>query len=120
MPLYKVVDTAFHNYNGNGREMIVSLKRTYMSGGYYSVTLTVSVSHVNTRRRPNVVLMLARRLRRQPNIKATFGQCLVFAGEEVPERDTSPSLYAILMLVHRLRRWPNIKPTYVKRLLFAR
>ena len=64
--------------------------------------------------------MLARRLRRQPNIKATFGQRLVFAGEEVPERDTAPLLYAILMLVHRLRRGFNIKPTYVKRLLFAR
>ena len=29
---------------------------------------------------PNVALMLARRLRRRPSIKATLGQRLVFAG----------------------------------------
>ena len=34
----------------------------------------------NTRRWLNVVLMLARRLRRRPNIKTTLGQRLVFAG----------------------------------------
>ena len=33
-----------------------------------------------TRHWPDVVLMLARRLRRRPNIKTTLGQRLVFAG----------------------------------------
>ena len=34
----------------------------------------------NTRRRPNVVLMLGRRQRRRANSKTTLGQYLVFAG----------------------------------------
>ena len=34
----------------------------------------------NTRHFPNVALMLARRLRRRPNIKTTLEKCLVFAG----------------------------------------
>ena len=34
----------------------------------------------NTRRWPNVVLMLGRRRRRRANIKTTLGQCLVIAG----------------------------------------
>ena len=35
---------------------------------------------VNTRRRPNVELMLGRRLRRRANIHSTLGRRLVFAG----------------------------------------
>ena len=34
----------------------------------------------NTVHRPNAGLMLARRLRRRPNINPAFGQCSVFAG----------------------------------------
>ena len=34
----------------------------------------------NTRHSPNVASMLAHRLRRWPNIEATLGECLVFAG----------------------------------------
>ena len=36
----------------------------------------------NTRHFPNVVLMLARRLRCRPNIKTTLGKCLVFVGSQ--------------------------------------
>ena len=35
---------------------------------------------VNTRYRPDAVLLLAQRRRRCANIKPTLGQCLVFAG----------------------------------------
>ena len=34
----------------------------------------------NTKHFPNIVLMLARRLRRRPNIKTTLVKCLVLAG----------------------------------------
>ena len=34
----------------------------------------------NTMHGPNAVLMLARRLRRRPDINPAFGQCIVFAG----------------------------------------
>ena len=39
-----------------------------------------SVYPANTRNSPNVVLMLAHRLRRWPNIKTALGESLVFAG----------------------------------------
>ena len=42
----------------------------------------VSALPANTRRQPNVGLMLAHRLRRWPNINSTLGQRVVFAGLE--------------------------------------
>ena len=45
----------------------------------FSVAVLLHIP-ANTRHRPNVALMLARRLRRRSTIKATLGQCLVFAG----------------------------------------
>ena len=38
---------------------------------------------VNTRRSPNVGLMLAQRLRRWPNISLTLGERLVFTGMQM-------------------------------------
>ena len=46
-----------------------------------NVLVTSGVScPANTRNWPSAVLMLARRLRRRPNIKTTLRQCLVLAG----------------------------------------
>ena len=40
----------------------------------------------------SVVLMLAHRLRRRPNIKTTLGECLVFAGKNHQTRCVAPML----------------------------
>ena len=57
-----------------------------------------SIRPANTRRWTNVVLMLAQRLRRWPDIKATLAQCLVFAGRDghvyTQPPDTLPLLLA--------------------------
>ena len=45
----------------------------------------------STRHCPNVVLMLAHRLRRWTNFTPTLGQCLVFAGTGRPQRTGAPS-----------------------------
>ena len=81
----------------------------------------------------SVGVMVVHRLRRWPNIKPTFVQCLVFAvclflslilvsliciwhccPANVRQRTNIGS-----MLVQRLRRWPNIKPTLVQCVVFA-
>ena len=41
---------------------------------------------VNTRRSPNVAVMLGQRRRRWPNITATFGECLVITGLQPMKR----------------------------------
>ena len=51
--------------------------------------------------------MLGQRLRRCPNIEATFDERLVFTDSV----NTLKTSNVGLMLVHLLRRWPNIKPT---------
>ena len=48
------------------------------------IAYTVVNSPANTRRWINVGLILARRLRRRPNIKTTLDQRLVFAGSGTP------------------------------------
>ena len=40
----------------------------------------MDLNPANTRHSPNVVSMLAHRLRRWPNIGTALGECLVFAG----------------------------------------
>ena len=46
-----------------------------------------AIHAANTRHWPNVVLMLARRLRRRPNVKTPSVQHLVFAGTQLFEED---------------------------------
>ena len=56
---------------------------------------------------PYVVLLLAYRLRRWPNIKTTLGQCLAFVGRTVLAN--TKHLYNICTTsAQRLRRWSNI------------
>ena len=56
----------------------------YVSLAYFlSAPIIFSPTPANTKHWPNVVLMLARRLRRRPNIKTTLGQCFVLAGTSV-------------------------------------
>ena len=73
MPLCKVTDTPFHIQGGIMNSRLLS---------------TSESNPANTRHWPNVVLMLARRLRRRPNIKTTLDERLVFAlklpGEAMP------------------------------------
>ena len=56
--------------------------------------------------------MLARRLRRRPNIKATLGQCLVLV--EKPSNNRHWTNRGLL-LEHPHQRWPTIQPTLVQR-----
>ena len=73
-------------------------------------------SPVNTRRSPDVGLMLCRSLRHQPSIKTTSGECLMFVANPwccVPsEHNTLAN--AVLMLGQHLLRWHNIKPALVQ------
>ena len=74
------------------------------------VTTHHMVKHMsnNTRRSPNVVLMLCQRRRRWPNIKTTLGQCLVYTCYSTNTRRCSN---VALLLCQRRKRWHNIKTT---------
>ena len=65
-----------------------------------------------------VVLMLAHRLRRWPNVKTTLVK-RIFAGMEFKSANTKQSPAVDSMLAHRLRRWSNIEPTVGECLVFA-
>ena len=60
----------------------------------------INVCPANTRHFPNVVLMLARRLRHRPSIKTTLVKCLVFAVRLVVD-----SKYSIMYLCWWQRRY---------------
>ena len=92
----------------------------------------LQVIPANTRRWPSVWLILAHRLRRQPNIIPTLGQRLVFAGmaavvavNTLTASTTLPAntklwINVVLMLGQRRRRWANIKATVVQCVVFDR
>ena len=71
----------------------------------------------NTRRWPNVGLMMGQRRRRRPNIKPALGQCLVFVtgtDRHNPSLPANPrDINAGPVSCQLLKRWPVIQPTFV-------
>ena len=79
-------------------------------------------NRANMRRWPNVVLLLAHRLRRLSNSEPTLCQRLKFAGNTHVIQSTIQSagtLNVDLLLAHRLRRGLKSKPTLGERLMFS-
>ena len=76
--MYPMLDCGVHN-SVCGREIVCSASNNQGSNFRPCVNILKAVP-ANTRRWPNVQLMLVNRLRRWPNSSPTLAQCLVFAG----------------------------------------
>ena len=73
---------------------LVQLSCGQLYGGICVRKIRANIHPANTRHLPNAVSMLVHRLRRWPNIKTAWGECLVLLGRVVLARCALPPVCA--------------------------